>query len=43
MATHSEEQINHVLEIFGWAGRRLGIIPSVPPVEPVPMKLALGV
>ncbi|HEY3228670.1 MAG TPA: pyridoxal phosphate-dependent aminotransferase family protein, partial [Roseiflexaceae bacterium] len=42
MATHTEEQINHVLEIFAWAGRRLGIIPPVPPVEPVPMKLALG-
>jgi hypothetical protein len=31
-----------VLEVFAWAGRRLGIIPPVPPAEPVPMKLALG-
>jgi 7-keto-8-aminopelargonate synthetase-like enzyme len=42
MATHTEEQINRVLEIFAWAGRRLGIIPPVPPAEPAPMKLALG-
>jgi 8-amino-7-oxononanoate synthase len=42
MATHTEEQINRVLEIFAWAGRRLGIIPPVAPTEPVPMKLAMG-
>jgi 8-amino-7-oxononanoate synthase len=42
MATHTEEQINRVLEIFAWAGRRLGVIPHEPSAEPVPMKLALG-
>ncbi|MFL5805111.1 MAG: aminotransferase class I/II-fold pyridoxal phosphate-dependent enzyme [Roseiflexaceae bacterium] len=42
MATHTEEQIGRVLEVFAWAGRRLGIIPTVPPAEPAPMKLALG-
>ena len=42
MATHTEEQINRVLEIFAWAGRRLGIIPPEPPAEPAPMKLAMG-
>ena len=42
MATHTQEQIQHVLEIFAWAGRRLGIIPNVPQAELAPMKLAMG-
>jgi 8-amino-7-oxononanoate synthase len=42
IATHTEEQLNHVLEVFAWAGRRLGIIPQQPPSEPAPMKLAFG-
>ena len=42
MATHTEEQINRVLEVFAWAGRRLGVIRHEPSAEPVPMKLALG-
>ena len=42
MATHTEEQLNHVLEVFAWAGRRLGLIPQQPPTELVPMKLAFG-
>jgi 8-amino-7-oxononanoate synthase len=41
IATHTEEQLNHVLEVFAWAGRRLGMIPQ-PPAEPAPMKLAFG-
>ena len=42
MATHTEEQLQHVLEIFAWAGRRLGIIPQQPPAESVPLKPAFG-
>lgn len=42
IATHTEEQLNHVLEIFAWAGRRLGLIPQQPAAEPIPMKLAFG-
>jgi 7-keto-8-aminopelargonate synthetase-like enzyme len=42
MASHTEEQINRVLEIFAWAGRRLGIIPPASPTEPAPMTLAMG-
>lgn len=42
MATHTEEQLNRVLEIFAWAGRRLGLIPQEPPAEPVAPKLAFG-
>jgi 7-keto-8-aminopelargonate synthetase-like enzyme len=42
MATHTEEQLNRVLEIFAWAGRRLGIIPQEPLTEPVPMTLAFS-
>ena len=42
MATHTEEQLGRVLEVFAWAGRKLGFIPAVPPAEPAPMKLALG-
>jgi hypothetical protein len=39
MATHTEEQLGRVLEVFAWAGRRMGLIPQA---EPAPMKLALG-
>ncbi len=39
MATHTEEQLGRVLEVFAWAGRRMGLIPHA---EPAPMKLALG-
>lgn len=42
MATHTEEQLNRVIEVFAWAGRRLGIIPEEAPSEPTPMKLAFG-
>ncbi|HEU4325951.1 MAG TPA: pyridoxal phosphate-dependent aminotransferase family protein [Roseiflexaceae bacterium] len=42
MATHTEEQLNQVVELFAWAGRRLGIIPQEPPAEPAPLKLAFG-
>ncbi|HEY3232948.1 MAG TPA: pyridoxal phosphate-dependent aminotransferase family protein [Roseiflexaceae bacterium] len=43
MATHTEEQITRVLEIFAWAGRRLGIIPRELSADHMPMKLAPGV
>ncbi|GAB4208506.1 MAG: pyridoxal phosphate-dependent aminotransferase family protein [Roseiflexaceae bacterium] len=42
MATHTEEQLNQVVELFAWAGRRLGIIPQEPPAETAPLKLAFG-
>lgn len=42
MATHTEDQLNQVLERFAWAGRKLGLIPQQPPAEPAPMKLAFG-
>ncbi len=42
MASHTEEQLNQVVELFAWAGRRLGIIPQQPPAEPAPLKLAFG-
>ena len=42
IATHTEEQLNHVLEVFAWAGRRLGLIPQQTAAEPVPMNLAFG-
>jgi 8-amino-7-oxononanoate synthase len=32
MAIHSEELLAEVLEIFAWAGRKLGIIPDLAPV-----------
>lgn len=32
MASHTDEQIDQVIEIFAWAGRQLGIIPSEAPV-----------
>jgi 8-amino-7-oxononanoate synthase len=43
MATHTEEQINRVLESFAWAGRRLGIIPQESPAGFMPMQFAPGV
>jgi 8-amino-7-oxononanoate synthase len=43
MATHTEEQLGRVLEIFAWAGRRLGIIPRELSADHMPMKLAPGV
>lgn len=35
MATHTEEQLNHVLAIFAWAGGRLGLIPAGSSTDPV--------
>ncbi len=35
MATHTTEQLSQVLEIFAWAGRRLGLIPGEPVNEQV--------
>lgn len=42
MATHTEEQLHQVVEIFAWAGRQIGIIPQQPLVEQAPMKVAFG-
>jgi 7-keto-8-aminopelargonate synthetase-like enzyme len=41
MAIHTEEILDEVLEIFAWAGRQLGIIPSAAP-ELAPAALELG-
>ncbi len=30
LATHTEEQLSTVLEVFAWAGRQLGLIPATP-------------
>jgi 8-amino-7-oxononanoate synthase len=42
MATHTAEQLEHVVDVFAWAGRRLGLIPQAVDEEPAPMKLALS-
>ncbi len=42
MATHTEEQLHQVVEIFAVIGRRIGLIPQEPPAEVVPMKMAFG-
>ncbi|HEU5011406.1 MAG TPA: pyridoxal phosphate-dependent aminotransferase family protein, partial [Roseiflexaceae bacterium] len=42
MATHTEEQLHQVVEIFATVGRRVGLIPQQPPADAVPMKLAFG-
>jgi 8-amino-7-oxononanoate synthase len=42
MATHTAEQLDHVVEVAAWAGRRLGLTPRAAPQEPVPTTLAFG-
>lgn len=42
MATHTEDQLHQVVEIFAVVGRRVGLIPQEAPSEPVPVKLAFG-
>jgi 8-amino-7-oxononanoate synthase len=42
MATHTEDQLNRVLDVFAWAGRQVGIIPETPPAEIEGRKRAVG-
>jgi hypothetical protein len=40
MATHSDEQLNRILEMFEKCGRKLSIIPETRPTSYVPVKVA---
>jgi hypothetical protein len=40
MAIHTEGILAEVLDIFAWAGRKLGVIPQSPDLEPLAIECA---